>query len=157
MISTLPSPLAVRNLLEGLLGRDIETSPGIPLPPTQIAAIGQYMSDDARTTGVLALDLELAAYIGTSIALIPAGGAQAAIEDGTLSQPVFDNVAEVLNVFAHVLNEHSDVHQRLVGVYRSVGHAPAEVSAVAAALGNRVDLSITVSKYGTGSLSCALL
>lgn len=155
--TTLPSPKAVKDLFEGLLGRDIEVQPcGAPEVGTS-AALGLYVNDHGRMTAVVTLDLPLAAYVGTSIALIPPGGAEAAIEDTFLSDAIFANVGEILNVFAAVLNECSTEHQRLMTTYRGVNDAPADARTLAVTFGNRLDLSVEVQKYGSGVLSCVLV
>jgi hypothetical protein len=54
-----------------------------------------------------------------------------------------------------MLNENSDTHQRLYASY-SGAEAPADAAAHSKALGNRLDLQITVQGYGTGTLSYVL-
>lgn len=157
MAPSLPPAKDIRDLFEGLLGRDIQVAPCDPPATASCAALGLYVSDHERMTAVVCLDLPLAARVGTSIALIPPGGADAAIEDGVLTPAVLDNVAETLNVLAGVLNQHSDVHQRLFATYRGVAEAPGDAAALAAAVGNRLDLTVDIQKYGPGVLSCILV
>jgi hypothetical protein len=155
MVSTLPSAMAVRVLLERLLGRDIDTV-ACPPPASRTAVLGLYVCDRGRMVTVLTLDLPLAAYLGSSLALLPPGTAEAAIGDGELGPDLLENVGEVLNVLAAVLNEHSDTHQRLYASYPGP-EAPADAAAHSKALGNRLDLAITVQGYGEGTLSCVLV
>ncbi|MFL6162206.1 MAG: hypothetical protein ACJ74U_08255 [Jatrophihabitantaceae bacterium] len=155
MASTLPSALAVRELLERLLGRDVDTI-ACPPPVGRTAVLGLYACDRGRMTAVLTLDLPLAAYLGSALALLPAGAAEAAIADGHPSPELLETVGEVLNVLAAVLNEHSDTHQRLYAAYLGA-EAPADAAAHSKALGNRLDLAITVQGYGTGTLSWVLV
>ena len=154
---TLPAPKAVKDLLEAMLGRDVDVALGDPVPVKSCAAFGVFHTDLGQLSAVVLTDLPLAAYLGTSIALIPAGGAEAAIEDGELSPAVFENVCELLNVFASVLNEHSDSHQRLVATSPGVLGASADAVELAAHPANRLDLAVTVSRYGTGSWSVVLV
>ena len=153
--STLPSSLAVRELFERLLGRDVDA---VVCPPSVVptAVLGLYVCDQDRMTSVLTLDLPLAAYLGSALALLPPGTARSAIADRELPPDLAENVAEVLNVFAVLLNEHSDTHQRLYASYPGA-EAPADAAAYSKALGNRLDLAITVQGYGTGTLSCVLV
>jgi hypothetical protein len=157
MASRIPPAKAVRDLLEGLLGRDVNVALSNPPEVATSAALGLYVSDTHRMTAVVSMDLRLAAYAGTSIALIPPGGAEVVIDDGILPDAVFANVGEVFNVFASVLNENSDVHQRLFASYRGAVQAPPDAQALLAAIGNRLDLKVQVQKYGTGVLSCVLV
>jgi hypothetical protein len=155
MASTLPSAMAIRELLQRLLGRDIDTA-ACPPPTGRTAVLGLYVCDRGRMTTVLTLDLPLAAYLGSSLALLPPGAAEAAIADGTPAPELVENCGEVMNVLASVLNEHSDTHQRLYAAYPGP-EAPADAAAYSKALGNRLDLAITVHGYGTGTLSCVLV
>ena len=154
---TLPAPKAVKDMLEAMLGRDVDVALGDPVAVQSCAALGVFHTDLGQLSSVVLTDLPLAAYLGTSIALIPAGGAEAAIEDGALSPAVFENVCELLNVFASVLNEHSDTHQRLVSTSPGVIGASGDAVELAAHPANRLDLTVTVSRYGTGSWSVVLV
>jgi hypothetical protein len=155
MTSTLPSSMAVRELLERLLGRDVDTVL-CPPPIAATSVLGLYVCDRDRMTAVLTLDLPLAAYLGSSLALMPPRAAEAAIADGELSPDLLENIGEVLNVLAAVLNAHSDTHQRLYQTCPG-SEAPADAAAHSKALGNRLDLAITVQGYGAGTLSWVLV
>jgi hypothetical protein len=156
MATDLPPHKAVKDLLEGLLGRDVNIAPGEPVSPVDSAAFGVYVDDALKMSAVVSLDLRLAAFLGTSIALIPKGGAQAAIEDRYISETIFENVGEVLNVFAGVLNESGDIHQRLYSTVRGSTAAPPDAAALAAATGRRLDLTVEIDQYGAGAISCIL-
>jgi hypothetical protein len=102
MPAELPPPKAVRDLLEGMLGRDIEVTTGGRVSPKDCGALAIYATDRHRTTAVVTIDLPLAAYIGAAVGLIPVGGAEVALEDGALTPMLLENLTEVLNVFASV-------------------------------------------------------
>ncbi len=155
MISTLPSALAVRELLERLLGRDVDAAV-CPPPIAASAVLGLYVCDRDRMTAVLALDLPLAAYLGCALALLPSRIAESAVADRGLPPELAENVHEVLNVLAGVLNQHSDTHQRLYASYPGP-EAPADAAAHSKALGNRLDLEVTLQGYGSGTLSWVLV
>lgn len=155
VISTLPSSLAIRELLERLLGREVDAAV-CPPPVTATAVLGLYACDRGRMTAVLTLDLAMAAYLGSALALLPPGTAEAAIAENQLPPDLLENVAEVLNVFSAVLNAHSDTYQRLYASYPGPA-APADAAAHSKALGNRLDLEISVQGYGTGTLSYVLV
>jgi CheY-like chemotaxis protein len=154
-ISTLPSSLAIRELLERLLDREVEAGP-CPPPVMATAVLGLYADDRDRMTAVLTLDLPLAAYLGSALALLPPATAESAIAEGELTPSLAENVDEVLDVFTAVLNPHPDTHQRLYATYPGP-QAPADAAAHSKALGNRLDLQITVHGYGTGTLSYVLV
>lgn len=156
MPAGLPSAKSVKDLFEGLLGREVTVSPAKPMSPIDSAAFGVFVDDGNRMTAVLDLDLRMAAFLGTSVALIPKGGAEAAIEERYISEAVFENVCEALNIFASILNQHGDVHQRLHSTWRGSTAAPSDASALAISVGKRLDLEVEIDRYGSGTLSCVV-
>jgi hypothetical protein len=155
----LPAPVVVRNLLEDLLGRDVDVDPADPVLagdlPTTIVAM--YVDDVGRLGAVIALDLPLAAYCGAALGLMPAGAAEDCIEDKVLSPTLAENVAELFNVMSSLLNRDGSVHLRLERVYLpDESSLPNDVRAHLLALGRRLDLTVDVARYGHGRLSIAL-
>ncbi|NHA00575.1 hypothetical protein G5V59_12575 [Nocardioides sp. W3-2-3] len=53
---------------------------------------------------LIACDLTFSAHAGAAIGLVPVGGAEAAIEDGKLTDTLAENLYEVLNIAASMFN-----------------------------------------------------
>jgi hypothetical protein len=102
---------------------------------------------------VAVIDLPLAAYAGAALALIPRGGAEAAVEDQMLPDNLFENVSEILNVLAAPIGDCAGVHQRLETTFAPHDPLPGQIASYAATLGAREDLTLEVSGYGSGTLS----
>ena len=154
----LPASLAIRNLLEDLLGRDVTVTAADPLVADAlkrtVAAV--YVDNSTKMTAVIGLDLPLAAYAGAALGLMPAGGAQDCVEDGVLSPMLAENVTELCNVLTSLLNKEGSLHQKLYKVYQPPEGPPNDVAALLLALGNRTDLGVEVARYGKGRLSLSL-
>jgi hypothetical protein len=154
----LPASLAVRNLLEDLLGRDVTVNPADPVAAADlkrtVAAV--YVDNSTKMVAVLGLDLALAAYAGAALGLMPAGGAEDCIEDGALSPVLAENVTELFNVLTSLLNREGGPHIKLYKVYLPPEALPTDAQALLLALGNRTDLSVEVARYGKGRLSLSL-
>jgi hypothetical protein len=154
----LPASLAIRNLLEDLLGRDVTVSAADPLVADAlkrtVAAV--YVDSFAKMTAVIGLELPLAAYAGAALGLMPAGGAQDCIEDGVLSPVLAENVTELCNVLTSLLNREGSPHLKLYKVYLPPESLPSDVQARLLALGNRTDLLVEVARYGKGRFSLSL-
>lgn len=150
----LPDRKQIKDLFEGLLGRDVAVGDGSPvtfdLPRPVVAS---YVDDAHRLCVIAVMDLALTAYAGAALALIPKGGAEAAIEDGVLPDNLFENASEILNVLAGPICDASGVHQRLSAAFAPADAVPPQIAAYAATLGIREDVSLDISGYGTGSLS----
>lgn len=150
-----PNAMEVRELLSGLLGRDVEVEPADPF--TGDSAIGSTFAvyvDDQNTPRVVAvLDFALSAYAGAAVGLLPAGGASDAIDEGELTPMLKENLSEVLNVMAALLNENGRPHTRLADVHHVDAWPNPQVLADAATTGRRLDLTVTIPLYGKGRMS----
>jgi hypothetical protein len=153
-----PAPLAVRNLLAELLGREVTVAPAEPLRvadlPTTVVAL--YVNDSLTMNAVIGLDLPLAAFCGAALGLLPAGGAEDCIEEKALSPLLAENVTELCNVLTALLNRAGGAHHRLHRVYLPGDELPADAAARLLAIGQRLDLDVDVSRYGSGRFSLSL-
>ena len=154
----LPASLAIRNLLEDLLGRDVTVNPADPpvVADLKRTVSAVYIDGATRMVAVIGLDLALAAYAGAALGLMPVGGAQDCLEDGTLSPMLAENVGELFNVLTSLLNREGGPHVRLYKVYQPPEPLPNDAQAQLLALGNRSDLLVEVARYGKGRLSVSL-
>ena len=152
----LPPAKDVRDLLEGLLGKDADFSDGARLTEAAPAMVGVYVDDQLRMRTLVAMDVALAASVGAAIGLMPVGGVEDAVEDGELLPAQHDNAAEVLNVMAALFNVGDAPHLRLYGYYGPKVAPPDDVSVALTVLGGRVDWTVGVKGYPGGALSIVL-
>ncbi|HKS99689.1 MAG TPA: hypothetical protein VJT31_09195 [Rugosimonospora sp.] len=159
MSHVLPASLAVRNLLEDLLGREVTVSPAEPPRAEHLrtATVAVYVDDTLRLSAVLALDLRLAAFAGAALGLMPVGGAEDCIDEKNLSPVLAENVSELCNVLTGLLNREGGRHLRLYQLHLPGAALPSDVGAHALALGNRLDLNVDVARYGAGQLWLSLV
>lgn len=159
MASYLPVPKEIRDLLTELLDRNVQVSPSAPLAPTpnNPCTVGVYVDDSLQVTAMVAFDLPLSAHAGASIGLVPAAGAQAAVDEGTLNDTLRDNVYEVLNIAASLFNADGATHVRLYDVHHIGNPLPGDIMVKALTLGRREDLAVEVAGYGTGRLGVVLV
>ena len=154
----LPAPLAIRNLLEDLLGRDVTVDPADPVLLAAIPRIvtAVYADNSTKMAAVLGLELPLAAFAGAALGLMPPGGAEDCVEDGVLSPVLAENVTELCNILTGLLNREGSPHLKLYKVYLPPEKLPADAQSLLLALGNRVDLKVEVARYGKGKLTLSL-
>jgi hypothetical protein len=158
-MSHLPVPKEIRDLLTDLLDREVTLSPSAPLAPTpkNPCTVGVYVDDRLQVTALVAFDLPLSARAGAAIGLVPAAGAEAAIEEGVLNDTLRENVYEVLNIAASLFNVEGADHLRLYDAHHIGVPLPPDVLAKALTLGRREDLAVEVGGYGPGRLSVVLV
>lgn len=152
----LPNAKDVRDLLEGLLGRDVDvTTGGAMVDPGSAggALVGVYVDAHLTIRAIVVADLALAARAGAAIALVPAGGAEVAIEEERLSVALAENAREILNVTASLFNGDGAPHVRLDGCWAPGDGIPPDVARWVLSHVPRLDLTVDVRGYGAGRLS----
>jgi hypothetical protein len=156
--SVIPGSLAVRNLLEDLLGREVTVSPGVPMEqadmPTAVLAL--FTDTAQRLYAVLGMQLALAANAGAALGLLPPGAAEDSIDEKMLSPSLAENVFELCNVLTSLLNVEGAPHVKLYQVVYPGMPIPNDAVAHLIALGRRLDLTVEVARYGKGKFSLAL-
>lgn len=154
----LPTPHDVRELLTGLLGRDVELTSVPPWAPAsgERAVSAVYVDDRYALRGVGIADLGFAAAAGGAIGLLPPGGVREAVAEGVMWPALVENFDEVLNICAALLNAEGSPHVKLASTHGVAELPPAGVVAHGQLLGRRIDLHLTVAGYGAGHLSLVL-
>ncbi|HET6483532.1 MAG TPA: hypothetical protein VFG35_26315 [Actinoplanes sp.] len=157
-VSVLPGILAVRNLFEDLLGREVTVSPGEPLSASEIstATVAIFTDPAQKVFAVLGMGLSLAANAGAALGLLPAGAAEDSIDDKQLYPNLAENVGELCNVLTSLLNREGSPHIKLHQVVYPGEPLAGDARAHLMALGRRVDLLVEVNRYGKGKFSISL-
>ncbi|OJF09419.1 hypothetical protein [Couchioplanes caeruleus] len=157
--SVIPASLAVRNLFEDLLGRDVNVASGDPMTaddlPTGTIAI--YTDPSQQLCAVCGMTLSLAANAGAALGLLPVGAAEDSIEEKQLFPNLAENVFELFNIFTSLLNREGAPHVKLYQVIYPGQNLPNDARAQLLALGKRLDLLIEVSRYGKGKFSLSMV
>ena len=154
----LPSTKEIRDLLTGLLGREVSLAPTAPLTPSTSSprSVAVYVDDHSGVRAVIAGDLDFSARAGAAIALMPAPTADAAIEANGLDATLAENLYEVFNVSASLFNVSGAAHVRLLDLHAAGAAIPAPVQSRLLTLGRREDLEVDIAGYGAGRLSVVL-
>jgi hypothetical protein len=155
----LPLPKQLRDLLADLLGREVSLEPAPPYAPgpDTPASVAVYVDDSLRISALVACDLAFSAYAGAALGLVPPGGAQAAIDDGKLTDTLSENLYEVLNIAASMFNVAGADHLRLHALHPAGPPLDPQLRISTLTLGRREDLRVDVGGYGAGALSIVLL
>ena len=149
----LPTRHAVRTLIQGLVGRDLDLRDGEPIMPRPSNLVAAYVTDKMQVAVAIVLDIECAARLGGSLGMLPRGGVDDAIKEVDVSGLLRDNTFEVMNVLAAVFNVENAPHVRLYDLYGPMSAVPTDVLALTQLAGSRMDLEIDVAGYGAGHLS----
>lgn len=155
MSTGLPQNKDIKDMLEMLLGREITlgSANAVSVDDRPGPTTGVYVDDEDCLSAVVLMDLELTAYVGAAIGLVPVAGAQAAVQDWSIPDTIHENACEVLNVVASLLNDATRTHQRLFETYSATDPLPDDVAVWSGVPGPRRDLDVEVKGYGHGRLS----
>ncbi len=158
VVTPIPTGFGVKELIGGLLGRDVEVaaSDAFLLEPTTAACVAIYVDERVHTAAVCVLSLELAASLGAGLALLPPKLVTDAAKLGELTDPVRDNLYEILNIMSSLLNADGAPHVKLYDLYTATETPPRDVQALARMFGRRLDLEVEVVGYGSGRLALVI-
>ncbi|MBB3677442.1 hypothetical protein [Modestobacter versicolor] len=151
----LPTAKDVRDMLEGLFGKDVTVSPGDPVSLNDKPAVAVYVDPTMATTALCLLDIRLAAWFAGALALLPKGGLEDAIDEGELYPMHLEAVYEVVNIAASMFNGEGRNHSKLHALHAPGEAVPGDIAGLAAAF-NRIDLVVDVDGYGKGNLSIVM-
>ena len=154
----LPAAKDVRDMLTGLVGKDVGVAPGAPVTPTpdKPVSVAVYVDPHMAINAICVMDLGASAYTGGALALLPPGGAQDAVEeDGELSGMMVEALHEVVNVLSALLNVPGAPHSKLHKLYAPGEDLPGDIEGMLANF-NRLDLAVEVPGYGQGAISFVL-
>lgn len=151
--SPLPNRHSVRNSIQDLIGRDVDLSDGLPPERSSTNVVAVYVTDKLATSAVAIVDLACAARMGGALGMVPRMVVDEAIKDRNLPVTLEENCYEVLNVLAAVFNLPNAPHVRLYQMYGPGASLPADIAALGAVVGSRMDVELKIAGYGSGLLS----
>jgi hypothetical protein len=154
----LPAAKDVRDMLSGLVGKEVAVSPGAPVTPepNRPVTVAIYTAPDMSVNALCVMDLGASAYTAAALALLPPGGAQDAVEeDKELSPMLLEALHEVVNVLSALFNTPGAPHSKLNRLVADGEEIPGDVAGMLAGF-NRLDLALEVPGYGKGGLSLVL-
>lgn len=160
MTMTLPPPKAIKDVIDGLLGREVTMTPAAA-SLNSVDAIGgvvaSYVDDEGRTRAVLGWDLPAAARAGSALGLVPARMSDEIVDDKFLPYDIVESVAELSNVLASALDVNGNPHTRLERTYHPAAAAPDDVAKALYGHYERMDFDLDVPGYGVGRIALVVL
>ena len=155
MAARFPVPIQddVRDLLVDLLGRGASVDKVKGNPLLDPALIAEFVTDEDEVGALCTVDAEFALRCGAALAMVPTTVVEEAIKKGELPAELVENVQEIANIMAQLLNGPRTPHLRLKALHQPPDDVPGKVTAVLDAPEFRRDFSIDIEGYGIGRLS----
>jgi hypothetical protein len=151
---TLPPAELVGRLIAGLVGRSV-TVDKVPPPSldlTEPMTVAAYVRDNGMLGAVAVSDLALTAQLGAALAMMPAGVAKEAIDNGALPDDLIDNHREIVNVAARLFNRANLPHVKLRDVSVTPTTLPGDVNGLLNRFTERLAIEIETEGYGVGRM-----
>jgi hypothetical protein len=151
----LPTPKDVRDLFSDLLGRTVEvTAEDVTDPRLDArASVGIYQDAHKHTVAVVTTDPSLSAHLAGCLALTPSDAAREVAASGMLPTSYAENLHEVLNIVGTLFNSAGTRPVRFTQMHAPGEQVPAQVATFAGTTGRRLDLTVSISGYGSGQMA----
>lgn len=150
----LPSIPDIEKMFAKLTGPDtkVESSTTWPFADFKDSYVASYRDDFNNLCAFTLIDLAAGASTASALTKIPAARTKEVISAGHLDEILLENLAEVLNISASLLNKDNHLHVvfNKVTPFQS---APSDFNALLATSHQRIDVKIQVPNYLNGRLS----
>jgi hypothetical protein len=156
MAASFPVPIQedIRDLLMDLLGRGAAVDKVSPLvlEDDQSGVIAEYRTDDGAVGAICLVDAEFATRAAAALTMVPPAVVADSLRTGDVSEWL-ENLREIVNILARLLNSPKTSHLRLAGVHVIPGDLPDGVSSLVERPEFRRDFAVQIEGYGAGRLS----
>lgn len=123
-----------------------------------VAAYIVYTDDSGTPLVICRCDLELLAFAGAALAMIPGEMVSEDVRSGCVEENVYENFQEVCNIIgAKVFNGPDSPHVALRSMFRTDREVPADVRLMVQKDENREAFEIEIEDYGKGILEVLTL
>jgi hypothetical protein len=154
-----PSAQAVTQLLSGLIGKNVQGKPVKPVPSLAGTAKaptfwGLYTADGANEpSAAIVFDFPMTVSSAAAIGVIPVGVVNEQLRSGQVENLFKENVYEVLNISASLLNASGCPHLRLTAMEELRATPTGKLEPFSKAGLQRLDLEIVFPSLPPGKLS----
>jgi hypothetical protein len=118
----------------------------------QKATIGVYVNDGGHPVAACAMDLPLAAALGSALSMMPPSVCKEAVTNGALSENMKENLKEIMNINSRLLMDDFSAHLKLGSVHPARG-LPRNSAVMLTEVHHRAHFHITLPRYGGGYMS----
>ena len=157
MPARFPVPIQedIRDLLVDLLGRGaaVDKVKDKSFGEEGPALIAEFSTDEDEVGALCVVDAQFTLRCGAALAMVPTTVVEEAMRRGELPENLVENVQEVANILAQLLNSPKTPHLRLKAVHQLPVELPPGVASLMEAPEFRRDFAIAIEGYGNGRMA----
>jgi two-component system chemotaxis response regulator CheY len=131
----------------------VSESKPIPLPPGSGTIVAEYRAGDSSVAGCALCDTGFATHVASSLSMIPRGTADDALKTGRITDVMWENLHEILNVASRLLDPQGLKQVVLNRIFRPGEALAPELVALISQSVSRVDVCVNVETYEDGNLT----
>lgn len=141
-------------ILRDLLARGVAVGRTPVFDPREdpLALVAGYVTDDGDVSALCVVDGPFAVLAGSALVMVPAVAAKEQLAAGELDPFVVENVHEIANVVARLVNSNHTPHLAIHEVHPAAGELPDRVVEILDRPVYRRDFVVTIEGYGEGRL-----
>ena len=149
-----PQENQIRQIFGMLFGDELVLDTGKPDTADDTKSLyALFINDEGKHVTACVCDHNFAAFAGSALTKIPVGGAEDAAKSGEFTEMMLSNLHEIMNICSRLFMNNTSPHLRLETVYPSADSVPDNARIMIDACQERVDFTVSIPGYGTGSVS----
>ena len=147
-----PSKAELKDML-GMLFANLDVQDCEPVAlDTSDLFYGLYLDDSDKPVTLVVCDLSFAAYMGSSMTMLPPPVAADVIKSGKLEDMMVGNLQEVMNIVSRLFMLRGGSHLRFATLHPASEALPDSVSGLLASVDQQVFFDVEVPRYGLGKV-----
>lgn len=150
-----PDVKEISRMLTTLLGREVRVAKGsrIRTGARDKYTLGAFVAENNDVVGICATDFPMASYFGAALSLFPPQKAKKCLDENEIEVSIWENTLEVYNVVSRFFHEAHEGMVQLGPTWKDGDDVPADIRKFMRASTQRVDMTVNIVGYGSGSMA----
>ena len=147
-----PSKAELKDML-GMLFTNLDVQDCDPVAvDAEDLFFGLYLDDSDKPVTLVACDLRFAAYLGSSMTMLPPPVAADVIKSGKLEDMMVGNLKEVMNIVSRLFMLRGGDHLRFSTLHPVSEGLPDDVAGILGDIDKQAFFDVEVPRYGSGKV-----
>ena len=136
-----------------LYGNNIDVAKADAKPLSENNVYGVFIDQEGAPVAATMCDAPFAAFSGSAMMMLPPGAAEESAETGELTQPMKENVHELINICSRLFMSDHTPHLKLGEMYLGESELPENVRSMIESAPDSAGFGVAFPRYGSGTIS----